>query len=164
MPLCLTSAPFYLHFWLTLRVFRSINCRPKIQKRPYTVRVLIGTNHLLAITAGLILTSRTQRPGVLRQLWLPSLLFLICVLMLAVLLQTVEPRNNYSTRASDVLSAGAHFVQTSFPTTPTLFPSTYSVSLSNMQLPIRGENIILCKDACTLLGAVQSSQHVCPQQ
>jgi hypothetical protein len=46
---------------------------------------------------------------------------------------TVEPRSNYSLRATDVIQAGAHFVQTSFPTTPTLFPSTYSLAL-----PVRG--------------------------
>lgn len=43
-------------------------------------------------------------------------------------LQTLEPRNNFTTRFSQVLAAGAHFVQTTFPTTPTLFPSTYTVS------------------------------------
>jgi len=42
-------------------------------------------------------------------------------------LQTWGPRNNYTGRATRMLDAGAHFVQTSFPTTPTLFPSTYSV-------------------------------------
>jgi hypothetical protein len=46
---------------------------------------------------------------------------------------TWEPRNNYTTRAQKILNAGAHFVETTFPTTPTLFTSTYTVAL-----PIRG--------------------------
>lgn len=45
------------------------------------------------------------------------------------LLQTLEARNNYTTRATKILNAGAHFVETTFPTTPTLFPSTFTVRL-----------------------------------
>jgi hypothetical protein len=46
---------------------------------------------------------------------------------------TLEARNGFAARAQKLLAAGAHFLQTSFLTTPTLFKSTYNVAL-----PIRG--------------------------
>lgn len=54
---------------------------------------------------------------------------MICLFKLKAMLslQTLEPRNNFTTRFTQILAAGAHFVETTFPTTPTLFPSTYTV-------------------------------------
>ena len=49
-------------------------------------------------------------------------------------LQTVEPRNSYTNRATSMLAAGAHFVQTSFPTSPTLFKSSYTVRMAAVHL------------------------------
>ncbi len=46
----------------------------------------------------------------------------------------MEPRSNFTTRFTQILAAGAHFVQTTFPTTPTLFPSTYTVRLCPWQI------------------------------
>ena len=45
-------------------------------------------------------------------------------------MQTIEAREDYTTRATDLLNAGAHFVQTSFPVPPTDFTSSYTVRFS----------------------------------